>query len=216
MTPKIFLSPSDQTDNVYAYGNTTEAVQCGKIADALKLALERCGFLVKLMHYASMANKVNTANSWGADAYIPIHTNAFDGSVSGTRMFCYDFDGEGYKLCKKIFAKLAPITPGKSENIKEYPGLYEVKHPSSITAYIEVDFHDNKKAAKWIVENTENIAEAICEGICDYYGVTYIAKEENVEAKYTVQVGAFASKENADNYCKTINDAGYPAFVKEI
>ena len=31
---KVFLSPSNQYDNVYAYGNTTEGVQCGKIADA--------------------------------------------------------------------------------------------------------------------------------------------------------------------------------------
>ena len=37
---KVYLSPSNQTDNRYAYGNTTEAVQCGKIADACRIALE--------------------------------------------------------------------------------------------------------------------------------------------------------------------------------
>ena len=40
---KVYLSPSNQTDNRYAYGNTTEAVQCGKIADACRAALERSG-----------------------------------------------------------------------------------------------------------------------------------------------------------------------------
>lgn len=39
MAKKIFLSPSDQTGNRYAYGNTSEAIQCGKIADALLDAL---------------------------------------------------------------------------------------------------------------------------------------------------------------------------------
>ena len=29
MSYKVYLSPSNQTDNRYAYGNTTEAVQCG-------------------------------------------------------------------------------------------------------------------------------------------------------------------------------------------
>ena len=40
---KVYLSPSNQTDNRYAYGNTTEAVQCGKIADACRAAVSRGG-----------------------------------------------------------------------------------------------------------------------------------------------------------------------------
>ena len=43
MAKKVYLSPSDQTKNLYAYGNTNEAVQCGKIAEATKKALERNG-----------------------------------------------------------------------------------------------------------------------------------------------------------------------------
>ena len=38
---KVYLSPSNQKSNKYAYGNTTEAIQTGRIADACKLAL-RC------------------------------------------------------------------------------------------------------------------------------------------------------------------------------
>ncbi len=47
MSKKIYLSPSSQINNVYAYGNTNEMVQCNKIAEAAKTALERCGFVVK-------------------------------------------------------------------------------------------------------------------------------------------------------------------------
>jgi len=222
MAKKIFLSPSDQTRNAYAYGNTTEAIQCGKVATALKAALERCGFEVKLMHYYTMANKVAASKSWGADLYIPIHSNAHDGSVSGTRLFCYDFDGEGYKACKAVFKYLAPITPGKSENIKEYPGLYEVKYPSAPTVYVETDFHDNYNAAKWLVENVEAIAEAICKGVCEYFGYTYKAvevKEEAVEEDvpdvlYHVQVGAFRSKANAEALKAKLEEDGYDTFMK--
>ena len=32
--PKVFLSPSNQYDNRSAYGDTTEGVLCGKIAEA--------------------------------------------------------------------------------------------------------------------------------------------------------------------------------------
>ena len=54
MSKKVFLSPSNQYDNVYAYGNTTEGVQCGKIAEACKVALERNNIEVMLMHDESM------------------------------------------------------------------------------------------------------------------------------------------------------------------
>lgn len=221
MAKKIFLSPSDQTRNLYAYGNTTEAVQCGKVATALKAALERCGFEVKLMHYYTMADKVAASKSWGADLYIPVHSNAFNGSVSGTRLFCYDFDGEGYKACKAIFKYLAPITPGKSENIKE-AGYYEIKYPSAPTVYVETDFHDNYNAAKWLVENVENIAEAICHGVCEFFGYTYKAAQAVVEPEeedvpdvlYHVQVGAFRNKANAEALQAKLEAEGYDTFMK--
>ena len=54
---KVFLSPSNQYDNRYAYGNTTEGVQCGKIAEACKIALIRNGIDVMLMHDESMQEK---------------------------------------------------------------------------------------------------------------------------------------------------------------
>ena len=36
MSKKIYLSPSSQINNIYAYGNTNEMVQCNKIAEAAK------------------------------------------------------------------------------------------------------------------------------------------------------------------------------------
>lgn len=223
MAKKIFISPSNQTRNLYAYGNTTEAIQCGKIGVALKAALERCGFETKLMQYYSMSERVAAANSWGANLYIPVHSNAYNGKVAGTRMMAVNTTGYGYKACKAIFKYLAPITPGTSESISAAPGLYEIKYPNAPTAYIEVDFHDNATAAKWIIEHISDIAEAICHGVCDYFGYTYVApKTEETKTEsaapdvlYHVQVGAFAKKDNADALMKKLQDDGYEAFIKE-
>ena len=173
MSKKVFLSPSNQYDNVYAYGNTTEGVQCGKIAEACKTALIRNGIDVMLMHDESMQEKCQKSNEFGAGLHVPIHTNAFNGSVTGTRMFYYADGGEGHKACKAIFAQLAPVTPGDSENIREDSSLYEVKVPSAPTAYCECEFHDNPAAAKWIIENTTLIGETIAHGICDYFGISF-------------------------------------------
>ena len=181
--PKIYVSPSDQVKNAYAAGNTTEAIQCRKIATALVKALERCGFESKTNLTASMQERVAESNAWGADAHTCIHSNAFDKKVSGTRIFSFDLKGEGYKIAVAVFNRLAPITPGTSENVKAYPALYEVRASNAPCVYIEVDFHDVDSVALWIIDNTEEIAEAICQGICDHFGVTYKAATPATPAK---------------------------------
>lgn len=183
MAKKIFLSPSNQSDNTYAYGGTNEAVQCGRIADYCKAALERCGFEVKINHMGAMSEKVAQSNAWPADLHIPIHTNACNGTVSGTRMFYYAEGSNSQKACQAIYDVLAPLTPGKSENTRAYPGLYEMNQTKMPSVYIEVDFHDVPSTAKWIIENVELIGEAICRGVCNYYGVEYKPKSSEPTVK---------------------------------
>ena len=209
---KVFLSPSNQYDNRYVYGNTTEGEQCGKIAEACKVALERSGIEVKLMHDESMQTKCAASNAFGADLHVPIHTNAFNGTVSGTRMFCFKGSGNGMRACKAIFNRLAPITPGTSENIRVNASLYEVKVPAAPTAYVEVDFHDVPEVAKWIIGNTELIGETIAHGICDYLGVAF---KEASKTIYRVQVGAYAVKANADKMLAKLKSDGYDGFIVE-
>lgn len=214
--PKVYLSPSNQTDNRYAYGNTTEAEQCGRIADACRIALERSGVTVKLGHMPSMQEKVRASDAFGAELHVPIHTNAFNGSVMGTRMFCYN-TGKGMAACKAIFARVAPLSPGTSENIRVNPKLYEVRVPAAPTAYLECEFHDTVEGARWLVENTTAIGEAIAHGICDYFGVTFKEKEKpaTTDKLYRVQVGAFANKENAEKMLRRLKDAGFEGYIRE-
>ena len=187
MSKKIYISPSDQTENRYAVGNTNEAEQCRKIAAALVDALERCGFQSKTNYSDgsdAMDARISESNAWGADLHIPIHTNAFNGTVMGTRMFCHTFGGVGYKVCQAVFAELTPITPGESDGIKEYPGLAEIRRVAAPTCYIEVGFHDNPTEAAWIIGNTAAVAEAICRGLCNYYGAAYLPPETKPTGRY--------------------------------
>ena len=216
---KIYLSPSMQPNNIYASGNVSEETVCREIAEETKKALERCGFEVILPGVSgSLSARCAEANKWGADLYIPIHTNAFNGSVSGTRMFCHSFKGDGYKACQAIFKRLAPLTPGDSENIKERPTLYEVKNPIAPTVYIEVDFHDVPSVAQWLIEHTTDVGEAICAGVCDYFGTGYKTSETPSEPTsdtlYRVQVGAFRNKGNADKLLQKLKTLGFSdAFI---
>ena len=182
MRHRVFSSPSDQVKNTYAGGGTTEAIQCGKIGIATKAALERCGFEVQLLQYATMAEKCAASDAFGAELHMPIHSNGFNKKVTGTRIF-YGYDGsEGHRAATAILATLGPVTPGSPDMVQAYPALYEIRVPKAPTAYIEADFHDVEAVADWIVDHTQDIAEAICEGVCDYFGVEYIEEEKQKEA----------------------------------
>lgn len=181
MSKKIYISPSSQPANTYAVGNTNEQEQCRKIAAVLEKELDRCGFISKAGLTGSMYTRVRESNNIYSDLHMPIHTNACDGDVAGLRIFVSKMGGEAEQIAKAIMATLAPITPGKSDGISVMAGLYEVRATTAICVYIEVGFHDNPEEAKWIIEHTQDIAVAIAKGLCNHYGVKYVAEGKQEE-----------------------------------
>ena len=212
MAKKVYLSPSNQTKNEYAYGNTTEDVQCGKIARACKAALERNGVEVMLGQYKRMQERCVDSNKFRADLHVPIHTNGFNGKVTGTRIFCSGFNNNSYKASKAVFDVLAPLTPGKSESVKVNTSLYEVRVPKAASVYVECEFHDNAETAKWIIEHTTEIGEAIAKGICNYFGIAFDAA--TVEAKSIDEVAKEVIQGkwgNGQTRVTKLTEAGYNA-----
>lgn len=171
MAKKIYLSPSNQYANTYSYGNTTEMEQCNKIAIAAESALKRCGFEVKRAPKGqNMYTSINESNNFKADVHVCIHTNA--GGGKGTDVFIYKNSTENLKYAKPVYDELVKLT-GKGRGIKTYPGLAEINQTNAKCVYCECEFHDNATLAKWIVNNTTKIGEAIAKGICKAFGVTY-------------------------------------------
>ena len=180
--------------------------------------------VVMLLDYATgMTKRCAESDAWGADIHSCVHTNAANGKVMGTRMFCYSIPGKGYDACKAVFAELAPLSPGASENIQQ-ASYYEVRVPNAPSVYCECEFHDTVEGAKWIVEHTTDIGEAIAKGLCEYLGVKYVpAKQETTkpaepaqgDTLYRVQVGAFAVRANAEKMLERLKKAGFTGFVVE-
>ena len=191
MAKKIYLSPSNQNRNTYAVGGTNEMAQCDKIAAATATALKRCGFDVKVGKSGdTMQNRCSESDSFGADIHMPIHTNAYNGSYTGgTRIFCLNSNGKS--ACDKVLKYLGAISPGTADSVRYETGLYEINVPSALTVYVECEFHDTTTGANWIINNVTKIGEAICHGLCDYFGINYKAgstsnnsNQEEEEMKY--------------------------------
>lgn len=212
MSKKIYLSPSNQDGNQYAVGNTTEMIQCNRIAQATETALKRCGFIVKrAVQGQTMQTSINESNNWGADVHICIHTNA--GGGNGTMVMVYNKADKNMKYANAIYKEVQAVTPGKIDyGVRAYPELAELNSTNAIAVYIEVDFHDDKTIAQWIIDNTTTVGEAICKGICNAYGVTYKTANTSNNSSlklYRVQVGAFSNKTNAENYLEKVKSAGF-------
>lgn len=218
MSRKIYISPSSQWENTYAAGNTNEAAQCRRIGLALSEALSRCGFETMVgSENSTMYTRVAQSNVWGADLHVPVHTNAFNQTMMGTRLFCYDLTGEGYKASKAIFDCLAPVVPGESDGIRAVQ-YYEITRSNAPCAYVEAAFHDNEEQAQWIIDHVTEIAEAICKGICKYFETDYISPDPEPEVIYRVyrQVGSFINKEYAERMADSVKSEGYDAIVVEV
>ena len=212
MANRVYLSPSSQWANTYAAGDTNEGIVCGQIAVLTQQALERCGFetMTDTGRDSTMYKRAAQSDLWGADLHLCIHTNAFNGTMQGTRLYCLDLRGQGYAASREIYEELRAVVPGDSDSIQT-ARFYEILQTNAPCAYVEAAFHDNAEQALWIVSHKADIAEAICKGVCRYFGAFYVPRG----AVYRVQVGAFLKKENAQALQKRLQELGFEAFITE-
>lgn len=167
---KVYLSPSNQTQNI-GYGNYgTEKSRMIQIAEVVQRELLR-KFEVKMAQYESnLSTRATESNKWGSDVYVAIHSNA--GGGRGCEVYAFSTTSKGNTLAHKIYNKLSAITPSADRGVK-YNSLYETRVPSAPACLIEVIFHDNKEDAEWLMNNIELIGKEIAKGIYEYFGVEY-------------------------------------------
>lgn len=174
---KVYLSPSTQPANSYAAEDTNEQVQCNRIAEAAKTALERCGFTVrKAPEGQGYKDNVSESNAWGAELHIPIHTNA--GGGAGTVVFVHGGTAKQMQYAQPIYDEVQAISPGTTNyGVRVNSGLYELGYTTATAVYVECEFHDRADLAAWIIEHTTELGEAIARGVCKGARVTYIAPD---------------------------------------
>ena len=166
---RIYLSPSNQYANHYAVGGTTEMEQCDLIAQKTAEKLKKLGFTVMVgQSGTTLKSRCDESNAFHADMHIPIHTNALNGEYTGgTHVYVYSSDEQ--TAAEAFLDTLGKISPGDDDRIEYKPELYEVSTPNALTVYLECEFHDTEEGADWIINNTDKIANAIADGVYNYY-----------------------------------------------
>ena len=75
-------------------------------------------------------------------------------------------------MSEYIYNNVSKLTPtsdrGISDDMKTEKPYIEVRVPQMANLLLEVEFHDYKEYAKWIMDNTEGLGSAIADGIDKY------------------------------------------------
>lgn len=171
---KIYISPSNQENNV-GYGNYgTEELRMNEIGKITVNKLINMGYEVYTSKPQMSLNQVcMESNSLKADIHVAIHSNATAdkvGRARGCEVWYREESGEGEKLAKAIYDKLSALTPVNDRGIKPSTKLYELNHTAATAVIVEVGFHNNPEDAQWIINNETKIADAITDGISEYFG----------------------------------------------
>lgn len=171
---KIYLSPSSQFENTYAYGNTNEAEQCQKIADKCGEILNSYGVPVMVgKNTSSISTRIAESNNFGATVHIPIHTNATSdpNDVPGGAMVMCTQANTSNPFVVNIYNNLCGLQDNTDYGIRVRTDLAEITRTNGTCVYCECEFHDNIYGAQFIVDNIDKIAWAIAGGVCSTIGV---------------------------------------------
>lgn len=188
--PKVYLSPAMHMANPCVYPRADgkqcyEALENNEYIDILEPILNRCGIETKRGYRRTpmsnengneiMKQNVRESNAWGADVHYVSHTNATEKhNATGCHPMYYTYSSKGKKLGQIMVKYRKQIYPGTVRLIPR-SDLYELRVPNAVSFYEEHAFHDVLSDITWFHEHMTEIAESAAQGLCEWFGIPYIA-----------------------------------------
>ena len=152
------------------------------VVKRLKPLLERNGFKVLEVSPTevdtSIVRRCRLANAHHADIFVSVHANALSSvwneKVGGIETLTSG-RGESLNLGKILQKHMVWASGLKDRGLKDGSWLGVVKGTHMPAVLVECGFMDNPAEAKMLnmAEYRQQMAVALCKGICEYYNVVY-------------------------------------------
>ena len=186
---KVYLSPSNHgvNQNKCLKDVCYEDKHTRPIAEACAKYLNAAGIETKVGAVSkNMAARCAESDSFGADLYVPIHTNAASADARYLLFMFWQDNSEYRKIFNAVAPPLVEIYPGKvAAHFGVRQDLVEIKMPQAKTIYCELGFHTNQTDVDEFIHDSDKVGKALADGICAYFGVS-AAPEKPAEDKKTV------------------------------
>lgn len=177
--PDLFLSPSLQPFNPYINGGN-EAQIMGYVADALEPYLRKNNIsFVRSNANGTLGDAIRLSNSQNFKLHLALHSNASpessSGRYQGIQGYYYPTSTVGKRAAQDLVDALKEIYPNP-DNVYILPTttIVEVKRTKAPAVLMEIGYHDNLEDATWIKNNIQNIARALAQGLCVFFGKTFV------------------------------------------
>jgi N-acetylmuramoyl-L-alanine amidase len=119
----------------------------------------------------SLATRVNAANSWPANYFVSIHTNAnTNPSVNGTEVYVYQEYSQAYYLAERVLNAIVSYLDTKNNGVRIRPSLYVLRKTNMPAILTELAYITNANDAAKLRNNQYQFAEAIYSGLLTYFG----------------------------------------------
>ena len=120
---------------------------------------------------SSLTERVREANSWGADIFLSLHTNAATTPrASGSEALIYSRASTvAFNLATDILEQLNLVTGLRNRGVIERPGLYVLKRTKLPADLVEMGFISNSYDAELMAYSPGLFAEGIYRGILQYF-----------------------------------------------
>ena len=120
---------------------------------------------------SSLVARVRDANSWGADVFISLHTNASENpQANGAEVLIYSLSSSvARELGEDILEEMTLSTGVRNRGLKERPGLYVLRRTQMPAVLVEMGFITNPRDAELMVNSPDLFARGIYRGILKYY-----------------------------------------------
>ena len=120
----------------------------------------------------SLRIRTDDANSWGADYFISLHTNASElAAATGSEAFVYALGSTAAALSERILTALEQQTGLNSRGVFARPSLYVLRKTNMPATLLELGFITNPRDARLMNESPELFARGVYNGIVAYTGL---------------------------------------------
>ena len=124
---------------------------------------------------SSLRERVDMANTWGADYFISIHTNAnVNPAINGTEAYVYAINTPSYELAVNIVNEIVRRLGTKNNGIYARPSLYVLRRTNMPAVLIELAYLSNEGDAALLADKPYEFAYAIYVGLLNYLGLPQI------------------------------------------